>query len=212
VPAFPICKTWDEVMAALEGLATQDHDFKTLTVDSLDWLEPLVWRETCRRENWADIEAPGYGKGYAATVDVWRMFFDALEYLRSEKGMAYILTAHALVKRFDAPDSEPFDRYQIKLHQKAADLAMEAVDMVLFANFKTFTTTSDVGFNKKVRRGVGTGERVMFTEERPAFLAKNRHGLPAEMPFTYEALAAYIADAPVEEQVEPAAEAPQEGE
>lgn len=199
VPAFPIAKDWAAVMDAIEALATQDHQFKTLTVDSLDWLEPLVWAETCRRNNWGDIEAPGYGKGYLATLDVWRQFMDGLEYLRKERGMAYILLAHAMVKRFDAPDAEPFDRYQIKLHQKAADLIMEGVDMVLFANFKTYTTTTDVGFNKKVRRGVGTGERVMFTEERPAFVAKNRHGLPVEMEFTYEALSKFVEDAPVED-------------
>lgn len=192
VTAFPLAKTFDDVMGAIEALATQDHAFKTLAVDSLDWLEPLIWAETCRRNNWADIEAPGYGKGYQATLDVWRQFVDGLEYLRTEKGMAYILIAHSLLKRFDAPDTEPYDRYTLKLHQRAGDLLTENVDAVLFANFKTYTTSTDVGFKKSVRRGIGTGERVMFTEERPAFIAKNRYGLPAELPLDYEHLATVI--------------------
>jgi hypothetical protein len=203
VPAFPLAKTWDDVMGSLEALYTQDHEFGTLAVDSIDWLEPIVWAETCRRNNWADIEAPGYGKGYQAAMDVWRQFLDGLEALRADKGMAYILIAHSMVKRFDAPDAEPYDRYIMKLQQKAGDMLTENVDAVLFANFKTYTTETDVGFKKKVRRGIGTGERAMFTEERPAFIAKNRYGLPAELPLDYEHLAKVIFN-PAEAEPAPA--------
>jgi hypothetical protein len=196
VPAFPKADTWEDVTDALEALAMQEHSFGTLAVDSLDWLEPIVWAETCRRNSWNDIEQPGYGKGYLAAQDVWRQFLDGLEFLRTQKGMGYILIAHSLIKRFDAPDAEPYDRYMLKLQQRAADLITENCDAVLFANFKTYTATSEVGFNKKVRRGVGTGERIMFTEERPAFVAKNRYGLPAEMSLDYSALAQAINPAP----------------
>jgi len=61
--------------------------------------------------------------------------------------------------------------------------------MVLFANFKVNTTKTDAGFNKKVTRGVGSGQRVIYTEERAAFLAKNRHRLPPELPLDWNALA-----------------------
>lgn len=196
VPAFPKAETWGDVTDALEALAMQEHSFQTLAVDSLDWLEPIIWQETCRRNSWNDIEQPGYGKGYLAAQDVWRQFLDGLEYLRTQKGMAYILIAHSMIKRFDAPDAEPYDRYMLKLQQKGADLLTESADAVIFANFKTYTATSEVGFNKKVRRGVGTGERIMFTEERPAFVAKNRYGLPAEMTLDYAALANAINPAP----------------
>ena len=36
-------------------------------------------------------------------------------------------------------------------------------------------------------RGVGVGERVMYAEERPAFWAKNRYGLPVELPLSWDA-------------------------
>jgi hypothetical protein len=36
-------------------------------------------------------------------------------------------------------------------------------------------------------RGQGEGERVMYTEERPTWIAKNRYGLPAEMPLSWSA-------------------------
>ena len=62
--------------------------------------------------------------------------------------------------------------------------------MVLFANYKTIVMTTDTG--KKKAQG---GERVMYTNHRPAWDAKNRHGLPDQLPFTYDSIA-HIFNAP----------------
>ncbi|WP_374589124.1 ATP-binding protein [Novosphingobium sp.] len=199
IDAFPKAESFQDVMDAMAALYAEPHEFETLVVDSLDWLEPLVWAETVRRNNaanpskpWASIEDAGYGRGFVATLDVWREYLDAINALRNDKGMAVIQTAHAEVKRFDSPETEPFDRYQIKLHKLASALVQEHADMVLFANFKTSVTRTDVGM-KKVVRGVGAGTRALYTEERPAFLAKNRHNLPPELPLSWEALASAMA-------------------
>ncbi len=195
VPCFPQAKSFGDVMEAMAALYSEDHEFQTVIVDSLDWLEPLVWAETIRRNNetpgakqWASIEDAGYGKGYVATLEVWRDYLDAINALRNDKGMAVIQTAHAEVKRFDSPESEPYDRYQIKLDKRASALVQEHADMVLFANFKPAAVVkTEVGM-KKISRAIGTGDRVMYTEERPAFLAKNRHMLPPELPLSWDAL------------------------
>lgn len=198
IDSFPKATSFNDVMEAMTALYSEDHSFETLIVDSLDWLEPLIWAETVRRNNeanpsktWTSIEDAGYGKGYVATLDVWRDYLDAVNALRNDKGMAVIQTAHAEVKRFDSPETEPFDRYQIKLHKMASALVQEHADMVLFANFKTSVTKADVGM-KKVARGVGAGTRALYTEERPAFLAKNRHNLPPELPLSWDALSAAV--------------------
>lgn len=189
IDAFPRATSFAEVMEALTALCSEEHEFETVVIDSLDWLEPMIWAEACSRNKWTDIEAPGFGKGYIAALDVWRDYLDAINFLRDEKGMAIIQTAHAQITRFDSPVTEPFDRYGIKLQKRASELVQEHADMVLFANFKVSTTKTDAGFNKKVTRGVGGGERVIYTEERPAFLAKNRHRLPPELPLDWNALA-----------------------
>ncbi|MGW8278549.1 ATP-binding protein [Sphingomonas aurantiaca] len=196
VPEFP------PLMEALTALYTEEHDFETLIVDSLDWLEPIFHREAIRRNNeanpnkpWSTIEDAGYGKGYILALDPLREYIDGINALRNERNMAIIQTAHAEVKRFDSPESEPFDRYQIKLHKQASALVQEHADMVLFANYKTSTTKAEVGGKKTVTRGVGGGARVIYTEERPAFLAKNRHNLPPELPLSWDALAAAMAPA-----------------
>ena len=185
---FPLAKTYGEVAEALEALRNDEHDIGTAVIDSVDWLEPLIWAETCRVNKWENIEQPGYGKGYAAALDIWRDYIDRLNELRDKRGMAIIQIAHTDIKRFDSPEHEPYDRYQIKLQTRAAALLQEHSDIVLFANYRVSVVKSEVGFNKKIARALGSGERVMHTAERPAFLAKNRYGLPDTLPLSWSAL------------------------
>ena len=192
VPTFGLLRTYDQVMEALAALYAEQHDFQTVVLDSLDWLEPLLWAETCRLNGWASIETPGYGKGYIAALDQWRALLDGLNALRDERGMGILLIAHCEIKRFDSPETEPYDRYQIKLQPRASALVQEHVDAVLFANYRVSTVKTDLGFNKKAVRGVSGGDRLLHTNERPAFLAKNRFGLPDSLPLDWPTLAAAI--------------------
>ena len=82
-----------------------------------------------------------------------------------------------------------------EVHARAAALVQEHSDIVLFANYRVSTVKADVGFNKKVSRAVGSGERVIHTTERPAFLAKNRYGLPDTLPLDWQALAQAMPEA-----------------
>jgi hypothetical protein len=189
---FGLLRSFESVMEAITSLYTEPHDFQTVVLDSLDWLEPLVWQHTAEANGWKDIEQPGYGKGYVAALDAWRAFLDGINGLRDDRGMAVILIAHADIRRFDSPETEPYDRYQPKLHDRAAALVQEHVDAVLFANYRITTLKSDAGFGKKVVRGVTGGDRLLHTVERPAFLAKNRFALPESLALDWPTLAAGI--------------------
>jgi hypothetical protein len=107
VPRFPLAKTFDEVMEALAALYTDAHEFETIVVDSVDWLEPLIWQRACRDNDWASIEAAGYGKGYVAALDLWRQYLEGLNARRDQRGMTVIQIAHTDIKRFDSPEHEP---------------------------------------------------------------------------------------------------------
>ena len=191
IPAasFPLARTFEEVLESLASLYTEDHDFKTVVIDSVDWLEPLVWGKACRDNGWGSIEDAGYGKGYVAALSLWRQYIDGLNALRDDRGMTVVQIAHTDIKRFDSPEHDPYDRYVIKLHTRAAALMQEHSDIVLFANYRISTVKADVGFNKKVSRAVGSGERVIHTVERPAFLAKNRYDLPDTLALEWSAFA-----------------------
>ena len=196
IPAasFPLARTFEEVLESLASLYTEDHDFKTVVINSVDWLEPLVWGKACRDNGWGSIEDAGYGKGYVAALTLWRQYIDGLNALRDDRGMTVVQIAHTDIKRFDSPEHDPYDRYVIKLHTRAAALMQEHSDIVLFANYRISTVKADVGFNKKVNRAMGSGERVIHTAERPAFLAKNRYGLPETLPLDWQSFAQAMPD------------------
>jgi hypothetical protein len=186
IPALPRATSYtDHVHAALMAVLNDEHNFRTLIVDSLDHLEPLIWADTCKLGGKASIEDFGYGKGYVEALGFWRQFYGLLDAIRERRGMAVILIAHHEVKAYQDPSQEGYDRYQIKLHKGAAALAQEWADAVLFATYRVHAV--EVGGKTK---GMGTGERVLLTEERPSHVAKNRWGLPYELPLEFAAFAA----------------------
>ena len=94
---FPVARGFADVMAALTELRSEAHDFRTVVVDSLDWLERLIWQEVCVRKNVKNIEDIGFQKGYVFALDEWRMVIEALDALRRDRGMAIILIAHTKI-------------------------------------------------------------------------------------------------------------------
>lgn len=194
--AFPLATSFEAVMQALQSLYTEPHDFKTLVVDSLDWLEPLVWQQVCTTAKVPSIETLPYGKGYVEALGVWRQFFDGITALRDHKTMTIIMTAHSQIVRVEDPSLPAYDRHGLKLHKRAAAVAEEFADAILYAAVQTNTVTEDAGFNNKRVRATSTGERVMHTIGQPAFLAKSRYSLPSPLPLSWPAFAQAMAPAP----------------
>lgn len=186
VEHFPIAHSLEDVMEAIGTLYGQDHPYKTVVLDSLDWLEAIIHREMEAKHDAKDL---AYGKGAMIAAQQWRDVLDGLNALRNEKQMTVILLAHNTIKRFDSPEVEPFDRYQPKLQERSNAVVREWADAVMFANYKTIVKKDDVGFNKTVARGISSGERMLFTTERPAYMAKNRYNLPDSIPLTWDAFA-----------------------
>ena len=42
VDAFPLCTSYEEMVDAIGALASEDHEFATVVVDSADWAEQLI--------------------------------------------------------------------------------------------------------------------------------------------------------------------------
>lgn len=189
VSHFPLATQVSHVLDAISALFSDDHEYKTVVIDSVDWLENLILRDIDEKYEAKDL---AYGKGAMIAADKMREVLAGLNALRNERGMAVILIAHCEIKRFDSPETEPYDRYQPKLQARSSALVREWCDAVLFANYKTLVKKDDVGFNKSVARGISTGERLLYTAERPAYMAKNRYGLPESLPLSWEAFESAI--------------------
>lgn len=181
VSRLPEPKTWDDVQALIRALIEEDHSYKTLVIDTVDWLEPLIVEHVCRAAKVQHIEDVGaYGRGYAVCTDMWRQLLSLLDTLRDKRGMHVILLAHAAIKPYQNPTGENYDRYALKLHKGPAGLLKEWADCVLFAAYESAV----VGEGKKAK-GVSTGARLLHTTWRAAWDAKNRFGLPDDIPLNW---------------------------
>ena len=189
---FPVATSLADVMASLGALYNEDHPYRTVVIDSMDWLERLIWAKVCADRQSATIEDIGYGKGYTFAIQHWRDVLDGLTALRERRGMTVVLIAHARIERFENPETEAYDRYVPRLHKTASALVSEWCDEVLFATYRVFTKATEEGFNQKRVQGLGSGERVLRATERPSHLAKNRLNLPDELPLAWAEFAKHL--------------------
>lgn len=192
--AFPLAQSLADVYSAIGTLLNEEHDFKSLFVDSLDWLEPLVQQHVCQQNGWKNVESPGFGKGYIAAADEWRNFLNGLEALRTQKNMAIILIAHDKIKRIEDPLTEGYDSHVLKLHDRTAALTLEWADVVGYCGYRVLTSKVDAGFGNKETKATTTGERILHVESHPAHCGGNRFGLK-NMPLDWGTFAAALAQA-----------------
>lgn len=181
VSRLPEPASWDEAMQGLELLEHEQHDYKSVVVDTVNWLEPLAWRKITGGKCSIEEYQKGYGKGYVAALDLWRQFKAQIERLWSKRRMHIVLLGHAHVKVFNDPLGAPYDRYEIAMHGKAAGLLKEWCDFVLFAREESFSRVDERGRN----RGMSTGVRVVHTQWNAAYDAKCRATMPPEIPLAW---------------------------
>jgi hypothetical protein len=169
-------------MAVLSDIyANGAGEYRTLVFDTLDMLESHVIELVCAKHNLKSIESAPYGKGWVFCEDEWRRFIRAVTAIRSKHGLTIILICHAAIERVDDPRAPSFTMYAPKLHKRARALIMDASDIVGFLAEDLRTVTSDNGFQERTRAVAASG-RFLFLEGRPAFLAKNRFGMPEKIP------------------------------
>ena len=190
VVSFPKASKVEDVVANIKTLIKEEHDFRTVVVDSVDWLvEPLIVNSV---NSQYDEKEQAYGKGQMYIAEEFREILQGLDVCRTKRGMNVVLIAHAAVVKFEDPRTEPYDRYQPKLPNRCNALMQEWCDVLMFAAFKVIVRKADSGFNNKVNRGVTTGERLLHFIENPAFVAKNRYDCPEDVEMTIENLKKHI--------------------
>lgn len=187
--------------------------FRTMVLDTADWAERLCVQAVCQKNGKTGIEDFGYGKGYSYVYEEMGRILNLLGEI-AERGMHIVITAHAAIRKFEQPDEMgAYDRWELKLINSprcnVCAMLKEWADMVLFANYKTFAVAADKEGKKLKARG---GERVMYTSHNPCWDAKNRFGLPPELPFDFAQIAhifgsnpapAEAAQAPAQPTAEP---------
>lgn len=181
-------ETFADVIGLVDELTANGSSFKTLIIDTVDWLERSIHAFVCKRDDKAGIEEYGYGKGYKVAEQELVLLLSKLDALRQRQKMGIILLSHVHIKAFSSPDGTTWDRYEMKGHKGFTGILREWPDACLFAVYEVFKTKEKGDQREKV---IG-GDRVLHTQWSPGWDAKNRLGLPETLPLSWDDFAAAV--------------------
>lgn len=180
IDSTPRIKTLEEMHGAMSWLIQNPNDYQTIVIDTLDWLEKLIFTHVAAKAGKQTIEEIGFGRGYEQVEANWRRIITGLS-LMWDAGRHIVMTCHSKIAKYKPPEGESYDYHSPSLHDKGSDIMCQWCDEVLFCKYKVHTRTIDEGFGARRNIAVGGTERVMMTQEAATHVAKNRLGLPAEI-------------------------------
>lgn len=189
VARLPAPSSWEMLLQELDFVRDK-RPCATLVIDTVDWAEQLCIADLCAKNGKSGIEDFGYGKGWEYEKESFGKFLNKLTEVINA-GINVTLTAHAALRKFEQPDEMgSYDRWEMKLGSKTTNkispLIKEWADIVLFCNYKTVVVQTDKEGKKHKAQG---NRRVMYTQHHPCWDAKNRYGLPEEIPMEYAQIA-----------------------
>jgi hypothetical protein len=156
----------------------ENHNFKTLVIDTIDWAERLCSQFICMNGGVNSIGDFSWGKGPVYLADEMGKMLDVLTRVINS-GINVVVLGHTHIRPVDLPEETgKFDKYELRLEKKVAPLPKEWADAVFFCNFKTLL----VGDSDKKKKAKG-GRRTLFTTHHASYDAKNRYQLPQEIDF-----------------------------
>ena len=191
--------SWQMLQSEIKAVKDGQFLCKTLVIDTIDWAEQMCIQSICDSHQKKGIEDFGYGHGYVYVKEEFGRFLNLLSEV-VEKGINVVLTAHAQMRKFEQPDElGAYDRWELKLGKKTSSqtspLVKEWCDLLLFCNYKTTVVNVDGQGAQKGKNKVQGGKRVMYTSHHSCWDAKNRFGLPEELPMDYVEIAHIFDDA-----------------
>lgn len=189
-------RSYEELLYGIEDLTVSQHEYKAAAFDTADKIESLMWRFLCKRDSvvsarnpdgrvFSSIEDYGYGKGYIVAMEEWRSLLSRLDRMRDAKGMDIIINAHAQIRPFKNPEGEDFDRWQLRIQDRAAGLLKEWADVVGFITYEQGVKKDEKDKRAK-GKGWSTGTRLLRTMRHAAFDAKTRLMLEDEVEISIE--------------------------
>lgn len=183
IPHLPPADTWAEVRQYIRALAEEDHDYKTVVVDTINGVETLMRGHVVDSEyNGSETAFMEYGKGEALLLTEWqRAFLAPLDALRVKRGMLILLLCHTKVKKFNNPTGPDYDRFTPDMAERLFAATYKWVDGAIFGAMETQLIGRTAKPNAKSKVSADVQSRVIYTEESAPWSAKNRHGLPPEI-------------------------------
>lgn len=186
VARFDKATSWEMLLSQIKYVRDNPTVCKTLVIDTADWAEQLEIKDLCDMKKWDGLEDAGYGKGYTYSAERFGKMLNLLKEV-NDKGIHIVITAHAQLKKIELPEETgAYDHWTMKTSKGVAPLIKEWATDVFFCNYKVYVVEIE---KKKKAQG---GARIMYTTHTPFWDAKNRCGLPDEVPFSYDSIRSII--------------------
>lgn len=201
VPAKSVL-TWTDLMDLVAGTNENPGNIRTVFLDSLGTAERLCHEHVCRVEfkgEWGEKGFGSFQKGYDTSIPEWLKLLAALDKLREGHGIDVIIAAHTRIKTFKNPEGADYDRFTADCHDKTWGATARWADACLFGKYLTVIDNEKKGKGK----AIGGTERLIYTERRDTWDAKNRYGMPEcievanDHTKTYETIFSHIRKAEV---------------
>lgn len=181
--AFPLLKTPDDLWNQLLWLGQEEHDYKTLIIDSVSRLEELFTAECLKKDGKAktlNTAMGGYGAGRQYVAAQHARVRKMAGRIAEKCGMAVIFISHADIETMRLPDVDDYQRYSLRLMKDSLPPYVDDVDMVAFVRLAA-ALRGDDGDRKKV---VSNGDREVICHATAASVSKNRYGITETLEFT----------------------------
>ena len=177
--AFPVISDPKELWDQLTALINEEHDYKTVVVDSVTALERLFIQHVVdsdpKKPKSINQALGGYGAGLAAVAAMHQRVRKAAGLLNN-KGIHVVFIAHADTTTIELPDQDPYTRYDLRLGKRSTAPYVDDVDLVGYLKLETFTTGD--GERKKA---ISDGTRVLVTYTTAANVSKNRYHIADDL-------------------------------
>jgi hypothetical protein len=187
VPKFPLAESFDSVIDNLNVLLNEEHNYQTVVIDSIDWLEKLATQKVCADINTTTLAEVDYGRGFALLIPLFESVINLLNRIRRLRKMNVVLIAHTKLDKIADPSGASYDQYAPRLDKRINGIIKEWVDVIGFATYTVAKTEQDEGFNRTrttvmaVKNKDGS-DRILYLESNPAIVAKSRYAMPDKMP------------------------------
>ena len=199
VKRFEAPSSWQMLLDQVQYVIDNPTVCRTLVIDTADWAEQLEINDLCRKKGWDGLEGAGYGKGYQYSAEEFGKLLNKLTEVVN-KGVNVVITAHATLRKVELPEElGAYDHWEMKTSKKVAPMIKEWADVVLFLNYHVNVINTDGKGAVKGKNKAQGGRRVIHTTHTPFWDAKNRFGMPDELPLEYESIAPLFSDQPAQE-------------
>lgn len=187
-PAFPALEShtdlgnlWQDLAALLQD----EHDYKTLVIDSVTALETLFIDHVVKTDSKGAkslAEAGGgYGAGYQIVASNHVRVRKYAEALRQKRGMNVVFISHTDIETIDPPDGTPYSKLSLRLNKRSMQPYVDNVDAVMLIALQSYSRAAAKKNNEDRAKVFSDGTRIITMHASAAHVSKNRFGITEDI-------------------------------